>query len=76
MNVNVSQLESKSEKFGDFCQEMTQFAEGQLDLHRQKYYGVSKRAYGNIMKCYSNARQTNEEADSCAQSVRDKMTSL
>jgi len=59
-------LESKADSFALFCRDMTQFAEGQLDLHRPAYYAISREAYQNIMKCYANSRQTNEQADSCA----------
>ena len=67
---------STSQSFRTFCNDMTEFAETQLDLHRPKFYAISRHTYSLIMNCYSNPRQTNEEADTCAQLYRDSMGDL
>ena len=55
---------------------MTSYAQNSLENHRTKYYTVSRDSYAKIMKCYENSRQTNEEADKCAEGHRDKMVTL
>jgi hypothetical protein len=55
---------------------MTVFAETHIDLHRPKYYKVSREAYSTIMKCYEEPRKTNEETDACAKQQRSVMETL
>lgn len=64
-------LKSNSEDFEHFKSRMTTFAKNQLDLHRFKYYSLSRGTYQQIMKCYENPHQTNEETDKCAKRHRE-----
>ena len=69
-------MESRAKDFGQFCTFMTKFAENQMDLHRSKYYKISKETYRRIMKCYEQPRKTNEETDACASTHRKSMELL
>ena len=45
---------------------MTNVANNQLDFHRPTYYKACRETYEQIMSCYDNPRQTNEETDTCS----------
>ena len=58
----------KAENFSQFCRDMTNVAENQLDKHRELYYPlcvsvwtlfeqvIQRNQFDNIMKCYENPR--------------------
>ena len=55
---------------------MTSVAQNQLEFHKQTYFPACQKTYADIMKCYEDPRQTNEETDACAEKHRQRMSHL
>ena len=69
-------MESKAENFSQFCKLMTSVAENQLNFHKPSYYKACRETYADIMGCYEDPRQTNEETDACAEKHRQRMAQM
>jgi hypothetical protein len=73
---------SDSENFRDSCKFMTFYAQNQIEQHKDLYFELNvrdffllkRKAYSNIMKCYENSRQTNEESEACSDKYKSFMT--